>query len=56
VRRPASETLQESGHSNAAERTGKKPPISTNLVDNSVHNTEGDHHLSTKFAIVNLFA
>ena len=34
----------------------KKPLISTNVVDNSVHNTERHHHLSTRFATGNLFA
>jgi len=34
----------------------KKPPISTNVVDNSVHNTEPHHHLSAIFATGNLFA
>jgi len=35
--------------------TDKETTLSTNFVDNSVHNTEGGHHLSTKFATVNLF-
>src|SRR6516162_4231213 len=32
----------------------KETAISTNVVDNSVHNTERHHHLSTIFATVNL--
>jgi len=35
--------------------TDKETALSTNFVDNSVHNTEGGHHLSTISATVNLF-